>query len=101
MGYDYSVSHAASLALQLPEGSRTLVAEDRNLVWTRETLLAAEVINSLNVIIWALGGGKQSKKPKRIGPSAKPEGRKIGGMSMTVDELNEMLSAARGEVEDG
>lgn len=66
--YDYKAekpSLIATLAVGLPESSR-IMRKFSGLSLTIDQMLLAMIEDSLNGLIWGLGGKKHSKKPKSI-----------------------------------
>lgn len=103
MGRSFSTLHAAALIGQLPEGSRVRAAYDADAVWTADRALAAAAVNALNFIAWTKTRDAQrgSNRPRHIGPSRARGGDARRPMSMTSDELESALSAARSGVNVG
>lgn len=52
MGVDYSYSHAAALAVQLPRGSRVVKAESPETEWDDATYLLSAIEYDLRVLAW-------------------------------------------------
>ncbi len=98
-GTSYSATHLACLAVQLPQTSRTLIAENEDMSWTTETMILADIANSLRIHLASMSKGK--KKPDLILPPSKNKKqdteRKLGAQVMNKDELDRILSMKRGE----
>lgn len=70
MGADYSVTHAAVLAVMLPLGARVPSKADPSLEWSLDRQLAAATANAVRDLHWAMAGGGEADRPERIGPPA-------------------------------
>ncbi len=94
----YTSKHIACLATQLPHNSRTHIANNPDLLWTMDTMIEADIANSLRIILASLQKGK--RKPDFILPPSmqkKQTQNKIGAKVMTKDELDRLLNMKRGE----
>ena len=103
MGRDFSTTHAADLLVELPGESRIKRTYGGDGTWDFDRLLASLTVDALNLIVWqrTKDGQKGRNRPKPITPQPKAGGRNIGGASMSIEELNEILSRSRGVIEDG
>lgn len=103
MGRDFSTTHAADLLVELPGESRIKRVYGGDGTWDFDRLLASLAVDALNVLVWqrTKDGQKGRNRPKPITPQVKNSGRTIGGMSMSIEELNEMLSRPRGVIDHG
>ena len=90
-------THVADCAAMLPQGSRVLLAINKDTAWSLTDTLLAMNLNFWRELLWVLGRRKGAE-PERIGPSwmrKKQSVRKVDAMAMTVDELLEILSKPR------
>lgn len=94
MGTDYSMLHAADLAVQLPRDSRTFRAGNRELEWTDRDYMLWSIEYSLRVLRWqpTKDGQKGRNKPKPL-PTPRDRARvesKISAtdMSLIAEQLN-------------
>ena len=76
MGADYSVTHAAVLAVMLPLGARVPSKADPSLEWSLDRQLAAATANAVRDLHWAMAGGGEADRPERIGPPAQAGGHR-------------------------
>ena len=75
MGRRYTPEHAASLAVQLPPGSRTFVAERPELAWGDSEALLSSIEYSLRVLRWQnTKDGQRGRKPPTPVPSPGADG---------------------------
>lgn len=89
----------ACLLVNLPSDARVRVVEVEDAAWTREQVLMASLLNSLNGLIYGMSDRKKRGKPPQIvGPSWMSRGamRSLPARSMPIDELMEILSKPRG-----
>lgn len=86
----YSAGYIADLASQL-----RLVREAINpdSAWQLPEILLAGILNSLNALIWAMGGGKGTR-PELVGASwMRTSGNALKGRTMPIEELEAKLKA--------
>lgn len=98
MGGAYPAPFVAALAEQLPQDCRWRRAYDKDAWWTGDRILAANLVNSLNALIYGLSDKKKrGSKPKPIGPSwaMRQGGRGLPATVMGRDVLIERLSRPR------
>lgn len=95
----YTAPFVASLALQLPQDCRWRVSYDRDLWWTGDRMLAANLLNQLMGLIWGLSDkGTRGQQPKPVGPSWARGERKSTAVVMTPRQLlAELRKPRRGE----
>ena len=98
-GAVYPAAFVAALAEQLPQDCRWRVSYDRDAWWTGDRVLAANLVNSLNGLIWGLADGKKrGPAPKPIGPSwFKGSGKALQTKAMPLDALVAELAKPRKE----
>ena len=99
--YDYKAmkpSLVATLAVGLPDSSRVM-RKYSNIPLTIEQMLLAMLVDSLNGLIWGLGGKKAGKKPKSILKmlTDKTEKKKDELMSFRTPEEYEAFMARKRE----
>ena len=103
MGGAYSAPFVAALAAQLPQDCRWRIAYDRDIWWTGDRLLQANLINTLNGLVWGMSDPKsRGPRPKLVGPSwadAKRE-RGLPAQTMSRDALMAELSRPRRKREE-
>lgn len=102
MGADYTISHAADLAANLPPESRCGVYDDPINAWTLEACLLALVEYHLNSWNWAHTEDAKTgaNRPKLRIPL--PEDEKPDGLKrMTVDEVVAFMDGLVGERTNG
>ena len=92
MGEDYTLSHAAALAAQLPFESRCMRAEHPELEWTQADYILAEIAYGVSIIAWqrSKDGARNINHPKRIQtPASRAEMmRKVSETNFDyIDEL--------------
>lgn len=89
----------AHLLVNLPSDARVRVAEVEDAAWTRDQILMAMTLNSLNGLIYAMSDRrKRGKRPQMVGPSWMTKGatRSLPARAMPIDELMEILNRPRG-----
>ena len=97
--YDYKAmkpSLIATLAVGLPESSR-IVRKFSKISLTIDQLLLAVIADSLNGLIWGLGGKKRAKKPKSILKMLTEKQKKDELMSFRTPEEYEAWMARKRE----
>lgn len=99
MSGEHSATHIACLLIELPIDARVRVAEVSDAAWTREQVLIAALLNSLNGLIYGMSDPrKRGKRPEIVGPSWMKKGstRSLPARAMPINELMEILSRPRG-----
>lgn len=94
----YPAPFVAALVVQLPQDCRWRMAYDRDSWWTGDRMLSANLINSLNGLIWSLSDRrKRGPRPKLVGPSwaNKKNSRGLPAQAMERDALLAALSRPR------
>ena len=89
--YDYKAmkpSLVATLAVGLPASSR-IVRKESGIDLTTDQILLALIEDSLNGLIWGMGGHKASKKPKSILKTLTEKKKKDELMSFSSPEAYE------------
>lgn len=68
MGKDYTLSHAAVLAAQLPAESRCVRAENPAHEWTQADYILAEIAYGVAILAWqrSKDGARNINHPKRM-----------------------------------
>lgn len=94
MGKSYSVSHAAALAVMLPEQSRVIRLVAPYASWGLEHQLLAIVANATRDLVWLEGDQKRraSNRPKPIEP---PKKRNTDAVYLTSDDYLKQLENLR------
>ena len=66
-------------------------------MWTADRTLLAALVNSLNLLMWAMSDkSKRGPRPDRVGPSyMRGRMRRLEAQSMPISELMEILSRER------
>lgn len=98
MGGGHTAEHIAALAAYLPSDSCVYKARSEDARWNLDSTLLAALLNSLNALIYGLGDSKRrGGAPALVGPSYMVKGndRKLEAVSMTADELLELLAKPR------
>lgn len=106
MGVDYSIAHAADLAVCLPSDSCCGIAEDSLNEWTIENRLLAYIEFYTHSWIWAhtKDAKRKANIPQLRIPQHKSDDKNGNVEPMTVDEMNDFLDSLitkGGDGEDG
>lgn len=101
MNGGHSAEHIAALMVCLPTDSCLFTAQNKDSVWTLETILLAEIRNIFISYIYGMADKKsRGPKPKLIGPSwMTDDSRKLEARVLTVDELLTELAKPRNKKE--
>lgn len=97
MAGEHSAGHVAALVAFLPSDANLRRAADGDAAWTLEATLMASILNSLNLLIWAMSDQrKRGPKPQLVGPSYMSATKStVPARTMTIDELMEELGKPR------
>lgn len=93
MGCDYTVSHAAALAAQLPLGSRCVRHDNPQAEWTQGEYILAEVAYGIALLVWmqTKDGQKGVNRPKRMQTPAQRAEMERRAASTDFDYIDEIL----------
>lgn len=81
--------------VNLPSNARCRVSADKDNAWSLEADLLASILNSLNGLMWSMGGAKPGQEPKLVGPSWMVKHKAANSIVMTAEELMAELSKPR------
>ena len=100
MGADYSVTHAADLAANLPLDARCMRTLEPRLEWSMQDRLLAESVNMLRLLVWAQSkdGQKGRNRPKPIDFDALQKPNKSTENQLNSDQYRNALSQPRREI---
>ena len=94
----YPASFVAALVEQMPPDCRWRIAYEPDCWWTGDRLLLANLVNSLNGLIWGMSDkSKRGPEPKPIGPknTGRSRGRELPAVVMSRAQLIDELSKPR------
>lgn len=97
MGIDYSVTHAAALAANLPRESATVRAVVPEAAWSDETYLLSAIEYDLRVLAWqnSKDGSKGRNRPKR--PQTPADVERVRGKVEQTDFAAIVAALSSGE----
>lgn len=101
MGIEYTVLHAADLAVMLPRGSRVLARIDPATEWTIEAQIMAASANAARDLVW-LEADPKRRRSNRLEPIMPPSSKAESAIE-PIDEEDylETLEYLRKAVRDG
>ena len=92
---EHSAAHIGALVAYLPSDCALRRAVDKDAAWDRHDILLASILNSLNMLIYGLGGKKhKGQKPPLVGPDYMIR-KKLPARTMSADELLAVLNQPR------
>ena len=97
MGRSYKVSHAADLAVMLPEGSRVMRRIDPSNAWGWQEYLLADLVNRVRWLQWAKtpDGAKNRNHPKPIEPPKPVAREEVQNPILNIKEYARRLRLPR------